>query len=421
VYDCDDADAADADADTNRTTEIADCSADAIKEILCQVDCTGKDESECSDLIGSPPPEESLFTKTFISLFILQLVATLSVATLMPLVDAITLESVNKDQVKYGLQRVWGSIGFGTISAIVGLGIFLFADSEGCSVKHYSFFYFYFYFYLVFMVFCTISSFFLINAHPSAPPEFLVNKVVGVILHNVDVSLFFVVLFVTGMLTGVFEAFVFSYFIVILQATALATGLCITLACLLAETPMMFFSGKIMTKISQRGCLCIALFAWGLRFLLYTFANNFWWQVPIELLHGLTFGLMFPAASTYVAKVSPEGTTTTMQSLMQGVHFGVSKGIGSIVGGSIMKATGNNFFTLFYIASGFAFASSILYTIYVLLYPFDPDSIAASFPLEAPAEKAGPKSPDANGHADGDENADEDSVFISAPDASDKV
>jgi len=223
------------------------------------------------------------------------------------------------------------------------------------------------------------------------------------------------------MLTGVFEAFVFSYFIVILQATALATGLCITLACLLAETPMMFFSGKIMTKISQRGCLCIALFAWGLRFLLYTFANNFWWQVPIELLHGLTFGLMFPAASTYVAKVSPEGTTTTMQSLMQGVHFGVSKGIGSIVGGSIMKATGNNFFTLFYIASGFAFASSILYTIYVLLYPFDPDSIAASFPLEAPSEKAGPKSPDANGHADGDENADEDSVFISAPDASDKV
>ena len=51
-------------------------------------------------------------------------------------------------------------------------------------------------------MFCMISSFFLINAHPSAPPEFLVKKVVGVIIHNFDVILFFVVLFVTGMLTG---------------------------------------------------------------------------------------------------------------------------------------------------------------------------------------------------------------------------
>ena len=82
------------------------CSADAIKEIQCSVDCTDKNELECSNLIGSPPPEDSLYTVTFISLFILQLVATLSVATLMPLVDAITLESVEKDQVKYGLQRV---------------------------------------------------------------------------------------------------------------------------------------------------------------------------------------------------------------------------------------------------------------------------------------------------------------------------
>ena len=68
---------------------------------------------------------------------------------------------------------------------------------------------------------------------------------------------------------------------------------------------------------SYAGCLCIALFAWSLRFFFYTIIDSYWWQVPIELLHGLTFGLMFPAASTYVAKVSPEGTTTTMQSLMQ--------------------------------------------------------------------------------------------------------
>ena len=54
-----------------------------------------------------------------------------------------------------------------------------------------------------------------------------------------------------------------------------------------------------------------------MRFFFYTIANHYWYQVPIELLHGLTFGLMYPAASTYVGNVSPPGTTATMQSLLQ--------------------------------------------------------------------------------------------------------
>ena len=76
------------------------------------------------------------------------------------------------------------------------------SNSQHCPVKHFSDFYYYFYFYGGIILLCIVASLFLINANPTEPPEFLVKKVVHVICRNLDVALFFVVLFVTGMLTG---------------------------------------------------------------------------------------------------------------------------------------------------------------------------------------------------------------------------
>jgi hypothetical protein len=63
---------------------------------VLQKNVTGPDRGQSPDFWGL----------TFLLFFTLQFVSTVSVATLMPLVDAISLDMVAKDQTKYGYQRV---------------------------------------------------------------------------------------------------------------------------------------------------------------------------------------------------------------------------------------------------------------------------------------------------------------------------
>jgi predicted MFS family arabinose efflux permease len=364
----------------DRESQLEPCDASTVKTLECVVDCSNL--THCVDFfVANQRAQAGIFSATFVLIFILEFISNICTATTMPIVEAITLETVEKDETKYGHQRVWGSIGFGLTATAVGGVVFLIGMYKTCPVVHFTDFNPYFYFYFVSISCCAVSSFFLKNAAPPESPKNLIKKVLRAAFGSGHVVIFFVVMFVTGMLTGIYEAFVFLYFHKMLNATPISVGLSVTVACLLAETPMMFFSGKIMTLISQSGCLCIALFAWAVRFFLYTIIDNCWLQIPIEMLHGLTFGLLHPAASTFAAKVSPPGTTATMQSITQSVHFGISKGLGSMLGGAILSST--NFQSLFYFSTGLAFITAVLYTVYSVFYPIDFEAIAARFAAEA--------------------------------------
>jgi hypothetical protein len=69
-------------------------------------------------------------------------------------------------------------------------------------------------------------------------------------------------------------------------------------------------------------CLYIAFVAYTVRFIGYSFLTNAWFVLPIELLHGLTFGLMWAAATSYGSIITPPGMSGTIQGLISGVHFG---------------------------------------------------------------------------------------------------
>ena len=84
------------------------------------------------------------------------------------------------------------------ITGAVGCVIFYLSS---CPLPHFTKLYFYFYFFLVTISICTSVAFFLNNAAPK-PPEMIFKKVFGVIFRNLDVIVFFIVIFVVGMLTG---------------------------------------------------------------------------------------------------------------------------------------------------------------------------------------------------------------------------
>lgn len=59
--------------------------------------------------------------------------------------------------------------------------------------------------------------------------------------------------------------------------------------------------------------MSLVLFAFGVRFILYSFLTNAWWVLPIEMLQGVTFGMFYPTMASYANAVSPPGTETTVQ------------------------------------------------------------------------------------------------------------
>lgn len=71
--------------------------------------------------------------------------------------------------------------------------------------------------------------------------------------------------------------------------------------------------------------MSLVLFAFGIRFLLYSLLIDPWWCLPIELLNGLTFGTFYATMTSYASIVAPPGTEATIQGLVGAVFEGVGK------------------------------------------------------------------------------------------------
>ena len=88
---------------------------------------------------------------------------------------------------------------------------------------------------------------------------------------------------------------------------------------------MFMVSGLIISKVGPVACLYISMFALVVRHLGYSLLVNPWWVLVIEPLHGVTFGLMWSAASNYAATIAPQGMSATVQGVVGGLHFGVGE------------------------------------------------------------------------------------------------
>lgn len=93
------------------------------------------------------------------------------------------------------------------------------------------------------------------------------------------------------------------------------SGLIIFVQNVLAETPFFFASGRILEKLGHIHSMSLVLFAFGLRFILYSVIPSPWWFLPVELFNGLTFGLFWPCMTSYASIIAPPGTAATVQVL----------------------------------------------------------------------------------------------------------
>jgi MFS family permease len=161
---------------------------------------------------------------------------------------------------------------------------------------------------------------------------------INMLLHNGDALLFFFLVFVVGMTSGVIENFAYVRLREV-GGTGKEMGIC-RLVSSLAGAPMFWFSGPLTEKLGADRVLVLSLCSYILRFLNYALLRNPFHALPAEALRGVTFAAFWSTGTVFAHKISPPGMHATMLLFMNAMYGGLGQSVGAIMGGKLQSKIG---------------------------------------------------------------------------------
>ena len=281
----------------------------------CQVQCerfsNGVFHTGCTKDRRDYRPKFGITFQIFICV---SLLANIAFAPIFSLIDAMTYDFLGEERGKWGKQRLWGSVGFALFGGASGLVMDIYSLDKLTIDYTWSFVAFAVLEIATALTVCTYK----ISGALSCS-EMMSN--IGALLRRAEVLVLLLLVFVFGMFTGIIETFLFWH-LQTLGASQLLMGLSLVMNCL-PEILVLFLSGKAIQHFGHVKCLCVVCVAYVARFLGYSFLENPWFVLMIEPLHGITFGLMYAAATSYGSVITPPGMHGTIQGIIGGIHFGI--------------------------------------------------------------------------------------------------
>ena len=289
-----------------------------------------KDNSLCSS-VKSHTHDEGL--EQFLPLVALVLFGQLFGSPSVALADYFVLELLGDErQGDYGKQRLWGAAGWGL--GAFGAGYASNSNSE-CDANYLIHF-------VLFVVICLVAVLFAYLIKPSTKVvlrnEVKICKSLKLILVNPRLCVFLITIWLIANLMAVIDNFLF-WFLEDLGGGELVIGLSLLFTCV-GEIPVFFISGHIIRRIGHGGVLYLTLLCYALRFFLYSILTNPWTVLPVELLHGITFALMWAASTSFARANAPEGMGASLQTITSGIYWGLGKGCGGVFGGLVWQSVG---------------------------------------------------------------------------------
>ncbi len=156
--------------------------------------------------------------------------------------------------------------------------------------------------------------------------------------HDSDALIFFFLVFVIGTSSGCIENFAYVR-VREVGGTGNNMGI-LRLVSSLAGAPMFWFSGPITEALGTEIVLVLSLLAYVVRFFNYAWMRHAYDALPAEALRGLTFALFWSAGSVYAHKISPPGMKATMLLIMNAMYGGLGQSLGAILGGKLQSKVG---------------------------------------------------------------------------------
>lgn len=245
-------------------------------------------------------------------------------ATILPLVDNSVLSLLGERRDQYGNQRLWGAIGWGAAGPAAGW----LTGQLGISWAFIGF--------LILMAAGILFAWNLpVNASASGA-HFTAGM--RILVRDQRWQLFLLVAFISGAGLSVVSNFLFLYMDE-LHASNTIMGIALAMATV-SEIPVLFFSGRLLRRWGPKGLLVLSMAAYVVRAYAYSAATAPWQVLLIQLLHGLSFSIMWAAGVSLAAEIAPPGLGATAQGLFSSTVMGFGGIMGSVAGGLLLERFG---------------------------------------------------------------------------------
>ncbi|KDO17739.1 hypothetical protein SPRG_21783 [Saprolegnia parasitica CBS 223.65] len=150
------------------------------------------------------------------------------------------------------------------------------------------------------------------------------------------------VVFLGGTMFGIISAFLMLNLYELSGGSAQIVGIAIFCETF-SELPAFYFADAIIDRLGTVKVLAISILAYGIRLTCYALMTNAWYVLPIELLHGCTYGLAWAASTKYIFAEVPRGTEGLMMGILSAVQTGLGRGVGTSVGGYLYNTYGASY------------------------------------------------------------------------------
>ncbi|XP_010889345.2 major facilitator superfamily domain-containing protein 6-A isoform X2 [Esox lucius] len=324
----------------------------------------------------------------FLLILLVVIVGEFFSAPAITIVDTVTLQYLGAHRDRYGLQRMWGSLGWGVAMLLVGIWIdhthmVLFIDGAiGCVLPDYK------NYQVAFIVFGVMMGLALVVAtqfyfdcgdyqqavsrrpreveipqvdrnvaspegsgsstSASGPTPVTPESVAAEqpfyysdLLRMLCSVQYSTVLFVAWFM-GFGYGFVFTFLywhLEDLHGSTTLFGVCSVLSHV-SELTAYFTSHKFIELVGHIRVLYIGLACNTARYLYISYLENAWIVLPMEVLQGVTHASVWAACISYLSAAVPPALRTSAQGILQGLHLGLGRGCGAMVGGILVNYFG---------------------------------------------------------------------------------
>ncbi len=144
-----------------------------------------------------------------------------------------------------------------------------------------------------------------------------------------------------------------------------------------SELPVVAFGGRFLARLGAPRLVALAILVYAARFAAVALIRSPEWILPVQTLHGFSYGAFLVASVTLAHRLAGPGHAAAAQALLTAVSFGLGSITGSLLGGALLDRVGT-------VGLFRAAAALMLLTFAVFLAGERPSSIPPPVPPSPP-------------------------------------
>ncbi|XP_066984651.1 major facilitator superfamily domain-containing protein 6-like [Macrobrachium rosenbergii] len=242
------------------------------------------------------------------------------------LFDAAVMANVQESGISFGYQRAWGTVGAVVSSYLSGVIV---EKTGGFNEIFYA---------SAALQMAAGILMLRVRIDYKVPAASLTKDL---LLHcfKAEVLLFFGAIAAAGMFIGYIETFMYRYLFA-LGATPVLIGLTVTIGAPF-EFVLTLITSYFTNLVGHPPIIVFGLLAYAVRYLGFSYLQDPWWVLPLEILESVANGLLFTSAIMYCTVLFPTETIASFRGVLGILYFGIGRLVGVIVGSEIRERLGH--------------------------------------------------------------------------------